>query len=96
MMVMRQGMAIPLISLQEDHDNRQLSNIIVVTNSPLGKMGLMMDEIIGQQQVVMKPLSGHLKNIRGGVGCALLSSGDVAIALDVESLFSNEEMTRSN
>ena len=95
-MVMRQGKAIPLISLEESDDNHRLSNIIVVTNSPLGKLGLMMDEIIGQQQVVMKPLSGHLKNIRGGVGCALLSSGDVAIALDVESLLSNEKITHSN
>ena len=39
-----------------------------------------------QEQVVMKPLRGHLRDIRGGVGCALLSTGEVAIAVDVERM----------
>jgi len=42
--------------------------------------------VIGQQQVTMKSLQGQLKDIRAGSGCALLASGDVAIALDCERL----------
>ena len=63
--------------------------VIVVVETTRGKVGLPVDEIIGEQQVVIKPLQGHLRGIRGGAGCALLSSGQVAIALDVENLGQN-------
>lgn len=60
--------------------------VIVVVESSRGRFGLPVDEIVGEQQVVLKPLQGHLRGIRGGAGCALLSSGEIAIALDVENL----------
>jgi two-component system, chemotaxis family, sensor kinase CheA len=85
--IMRQGIAIPLVHLINGNDNQELTKIVVVIETSQGRIGLLMDEVIGQQQVVMKPLTGHLMNIRGGAGCALLSSGEVAIALDVEQLF---------
>jgi two-component system chemotaxis sensor kinase CheA len=93
--IMRQGKSITLVSLNEKDDHRSLSRIVVVVQSPLGMMGLKMDEVIGQQQVVMKPLSGHLRKIRGGAGCALLSSGEVAIALNIDSLFQTECLEQS-
>ena len=60
--------------------------VIVVVESSRGRFGLPVDEIVGEQQVVMKPLQGQLRGIRSGAGCALLSSGEIAIALDVENL----------
>ena len=94
-MIMRQGSSIPLISLNNQRSNQELTTIVVVAQTTHGKIGLLMDEVLGQQQVVMKPLTGHLKDIRGGVGCALLSSGEVAIALDVEQLFMNDKQAAS-
>jgi two-component system chemotaxis sensor kinase CheA len=88
--IMRQGKPIPLVSLDDRRSNQDLTNIVVVAQTSHGQIGLLMDEVLGQQQVVMKPLTGHLKDIRGGAGCALLSSGEVAIALDVEQLFKDE------
>ncbi len=89
-MVLRQGAPVPLINpeaLSAAGANRVLaSQIVVVAQTSRGQVGLLMDEIIGQQQVVMKPLTGPLRYIRGGVGCALLSSGEVAVALDVDLL----------
>jgi two-component system chemotaxis sensor kinase CheA len=60
--------------------------VIVVVESSRGRFGLPVDEIVGEQQVVIKPLQGQLRGIRGGAGCALLSSGEIAVALDVEHL----------
>jgi len=90
-MIMRQGIAIPLVNLINGKDNHKLTQIVVVVQTSRGRLGLLMDEVIGQQQVVMKPLTGHLMDIRGGAGCALLSSGDVAIALDVEQLIKENQ-----
>lgn len=64
----------------------QESQVIVVFNTSRGRLGLPVDEMFDQQQVVMKPLVGHLQNIRAGIGCALLGTGDVAIVLDCEKL----------
>jgi two-component system, chemotaxis family, sensor kinase CheA len=91
MFILRQGSPIPLFNLDQSEGSSNLGNIIVVIQSTHGNLGLIMDEIIGQQQVIMKPLTGHLRDIRGGAGCALLSSGEVAIALDVEQLFLDDQ-----
>ena len=90
-LIMRQGVAIPLPELLDDVPGLQSDGkMIVIVQSLQGSIGLIIDEVIGQQQVVMKPLTGHLRDIRGGTGCALLSSGEVAIALDAELLLLNE------
>jgi two-component system chemotaxis sensor kinase CheA len=61
--------------------------IIVIIRTRQGPYGLPVDEIIGQQQVTVKPLTGFMRQIRGSTGCALLESGEVAIALDADRLF---------
>jgi two-component system chemotaxis sensor kinase CheA len=89
-LVRRQEALIPVFRISTDTgvlSSRALSEcIIVVVQSSRGRVGIPVDAIIGQQQVMMKPLSGHLRGIQGGAGCALLGSGEVAIALDIERL----------
>jgi two-component system chemotaxis sensor kinase CheA len=95
-LVRRQGSLVPVGHLPDEYDavdpigNRieaaLVDQVIVVVQTSKGAFGLPVDEIVGEQQVVMKPLQGQLRGIRGGAGCALLSSGEIAIALDVESL----------
>ena len=96
-MVQRQGGLVPVFRLQDVSqdmtegssatDHAELSErVIVVAQTSAGAFGMPVDEIVTQEQVVMKPLRGHLRDIRGGVGCALLSTGEVAIAVDVERM----------
>jgi two-component system chemotaxis sensor kinase CheA len=63
-----------------------VEQILVVVQTTKGMLGVPVDDIVGQQQVTMKPLQGQIEDIRAGAGYALLSSGDVAIALDCERL----------
>lgn len=51
------------------------------------------DEIIGEQQVVVKPLPEYVKRfdtIHGIAGCTLLGDGDISLILDVANLNINE------
>ncbi|MBM3202852.1 chemotaxis protein CheA [Candidatus Woesearchaeota archaeon] len=64
--------------------------VIVVFNTSAGPLGLPVDEIFDQQQVVMKPLQGHLQHIRASLGGALLATGEIAIVLDCERLAEEE------
>ncbi len=60
--------------------------IIIVFNTSKGLVGLPVDEIFDQQQVVMKPLPEQISKIRASLGCALLGTGEVAIVLNCEQL----------
>jgi two-component system chemotaxis sensor kinase CheA len=44
------------------------------------------DEVIGQQEIAIKPLDRLLKGIRGFSGATILGNGKIALILDVNSL----------
>lgn len=83
---------VPVCRMQQFYDQECLrltplpEQIVIVVRTHSGVMGIAVDEIVGQQQVTMKPLQGQLANIRAGAGYALLGSGDIAIALDCQRL----------
>lgn len=60
--------------------------LLVVLESATTRSCLMVDEIIGQQQVVIKSLGQGVKSIRGVSGGAILGDGRVALILDVDGL----------
>jgi two-component system chemotaxis sensor kinase CheA len=71
---------------KSDQSDSLEQKIILVFHTSQGKIGLPVDELFDQQQVVMKPLQGHLEKIRASFGCALLGTGEVAMMLDCEKL----------
>ena len=54
------------------------------------KLGLMVDELIGEQEIVLKPLSSYCGRVPGIGGAAILGDGTVALVVDVSSIFSFE------
>lgn len=60
--------------------------VSIVFETANGTIAVPVDEVLDRQQVVMKPLAGALANVRASWGCALLSSGEVAMVLDCERL----------
>ncbi|MCA0407268.1 MAG: chemotaxis protein CheW, partial [Proteobacteria bacterium] len=50
--------------------------------------GVVVDELIGQQQVVIKSLSDNFDPVRGISGATILGNGRVALILDIEQLSS--------
>ena len=67
---------------QESLDGR----ILVVVQTSRGEYALPVDALLGNQQVMLKPLRGPLAGIRAAAGCGMLRTGDVALALDCEQL----------
>jgi two-component system chemotaxis sensor kinase CheA len=47
---------------------------------------LLVDEILGQQQTVIKGLSDYIGNVRIASGCTILGNGEVCLILDVATL----------
>jgi len=62
------------------------AGLFVIVQSGASRCCLLVDELLGQQQVVIKslgPTLGHVKGISGG---AILGDGNVSLILDVPSL----------
>ncbi len=71
-----------------------------VVNVGLGmkRIGLVVDELLGQQEIVIKSLGEYLGNIRGIAGSTILGDGSVIMIIDVaelvESLYQNNEFVQ--
>ncbi len=65
--------------------------ILVIVESESGAAALLVDEIIGQHQIVIKGLSAYLGTPKGISGCAVLGDGHVSLILDVNSLLKSVE-----
>ena len=50
------------------------------------RVGLMVDELFGQQEIVIKSLGDYLKKLRGFAGAAEIGKHEVILVLDTESL----------
>jgi two-component system chemotaxis sensor kinase CheA len=56
--------------------------LIVVVDTHGSRMGLAIDAVLGQQQVVIKPLEKNYRNLDGLAGATIMSDGSVALILD--------------
>jgi len=69
-------------SIAPSTDNR--NGIVMMVEDMLGKkIGLRLDEIVGQQQVVIKSLGEELGEITGVTGGAIMNDGSVSLILDI-------------
>jgi len=83
------GEIVPVIVLRTefgiDGESPELEHVVI---SRIGeqRIGLIVDEIIGEQQVVIKSLGRMYKDIEGLSGATILGDGTVALILDVQRL----------
>lgn len=61
-------------------------NFIVIVGSGDKKMGLMVDALIGEEDVVIKPLKDRYTNSPGIAGATILGDGTVSLIIDVGQL----------
>ncbi len=59
---------------------------VIVVEAGDRKAGFLVDELIGQQEIVIKSLGKILEGLRGIAGATVLANGEVALILDVSSL----------
>ncbi|MGP1665039.1 MAG: chemotaxis protein CheA, partial [Rhodanobacter sp.] len=57
--------------------------IVVVVEEEGRRVGLLVDQLLGQQQAVVKSLEAHYQRVQGISGATILSDGSVALIVDV-------------
>jgi two-component system chemotaxis sensor kinase CheA len=63
---------------------------VVVVKIGKNKIGFIVSELIGQQEIVIKSLGRFLSKIKGIAGATILGDGNVALILDVVSLYTTK------
>lgn len=64
--------------------------ILVCVETENGRVAIMVDELLGRQQVVIKTLGESLSRIKEISGGAILGNGDIALILNIDALMPSE------
>ncbi|WFP51600.1 chemotaxis protein CheA [Methylomonas sp. EFPC3] len=86
------GQYLPVIRIHEifkvpSAKNTKLTEgLIVVVEGQGARCGLFVDDLLGQQQVVIKSLEANYRRIEGVSGATILGDGSVALILDIPGL----------
>ena len=92
--VLYRNKTLPIIRMKEvlelkSKDERQVSKemTIVIVKKGTEEAGLVVDSLIGQQEIVIKSLGAYLKGIPAIAGATILGNGGVALIVDPNQLF---------
>lgn len=82
---------IPVIRLYEHFGIEPASTdltegLLMVVETERGRIGLLVDDLLGQQQVVIKSLEANFYRVEGLSGATILGDGTVALILDIPGL----------
>ncbi len=94
---------VPYISLKEkfrmQNDNPDIEQVVLIVYNNM-RIGLSVDQVVGQHQTVIKSLGNYYKNIEIISGATVLGDGTVALIIDVPKLIlseiTKEQMQYSN
>jgi len=68
--------------------DKQATGHVVVVNAGGRHVGFVVDQLIGQEEVVIKPLGAKLQGLDGLAGATITGDGKIALILDVPGLMS--------
>ncbi|MBV7535317.1 chemotaxis protein CheA [Duganella sp. sic0402] len=85
------GEYLPLVPLYQMFDitprfDDPCKGIVIIVETDGRKAGLFVDELVGQQQVVVKNLESNYRKVAGISGATILGDGGVSLILDVAAL----------
>lgn len=94
--VMLRGECYPFIRLNEMYhlpgSNTDIEEGIVVVLEHENKyIGVFIDQLIAEQEIVVKPIPSYIKKVQGLSGCTQLGDGSIALILDIAGLIAGQE-----
>jgi two-component system chemotaxis sensor kinase CheA len=85
------GQLLPVVDLSDllghpPKENTKQENFVVVLRLDHVSYGLIVNEIISNEEIVVKPLGRHLRSVPYYTGATILGQGEIAIILDPNSM----------
>lgn len=75
-----------VFNIHSDDENEERIGLLVVIDIGGRRIGLYVDDVVGQQQVVIKSLDQNYQHVPGIAGATVLGDGAVALIIDVLGL----------
>ncbi len=90
-MIMVRGDCYPILRMHKlfnikDSISNISEGITIMVESEMDTVCLFADELLGEQQVVVKALPQYIKKVKGIAGCTLLGEGTISLILDIAAL----------
>ncbi|HRP70604.1 MAG TPA: chemotaxis protein CheA, partial [Turneriella sp.] len=88
-LIEKNGVTLPVFRIAElFHSDTTLegSFYLIEAAAAGGKFGLMVQKIVGRQEIVLKPLGDYLGKVTGISGTTILGNGHVALILDTKTI----------
>ena len=73
------------VEKESDH----VADLLVIVESENFRFGILIDELLEQQQIVIKSIEKNYKKVSGLTGATILGDGQVALILDIPGLMQN-------
>ena len=91
-MILYRGNTLPLVRLSEALMCAEIKELedeatVVIVKKGEREIGLIVDNLIGQQEIVIKSLGKYLSFVNQIAGATILGNGGVALIIDTNSLF---------
>lgn len=74
-----------VLDIESEEDKKEL--IIVIVKKGEKEAGVVVDQLIGQQEIVIKSLGKYLAKIKHLAGATILGNGSISLIIDTNSLF---------
>ncbi len=75
------------LDISDTNDNDNI--LMLILDNEDSTSGIIVDELVGKQQIVIKSLGEAFRHIDGYSGCAILSDGSVGLIIDVNNVIKN-------
>ena len=94
--IVLRGDYFPFIRLNErfdlpDSKDKLDEGIVVVLEHEGRQICVLIDRILQEQEIVVKPIPSYVKKVKGLSGCTQLGDGSIALILDIAGLIQDEE-----
>lgn len=94
-MIMIRGQLYPVLRLHKifgvkASTTKLEEGIVILAESEDESACVFVDELVGEQQVVVKALPQYIKQVQGISGCTLLGDGSISLIIDITSLIKSK------
>lgn len=94
--VVLRGEPFPFIRLSDrfqlqDAEESVENGIVVVLEHEGNQVCILIDKLLQEQEIVVKPIPSYIKKVKGLSGCTQLGDGSIALIMDIAGLLLDEE-----
>ncbi|MGZ3512447.1 MAG: hybrid sensor histidine kinase/response regulator [Thermodesulfobacteriota bacterium] len=78
---------------EKEEEKAKETTPVVIVSSIDRRVGFMVDDIVGDEEVFVKSLGKHLGKVRNVSGAMVMATGEVAVVLDIEDLMDHSALS---